>query len=120
MGLPKVVVAAAHFNRLAEEKGLAFVAVSRGTTPDAEIAQPAVTGLLSDGIDPPSEKPAKLSPSEVSKALRVVSFCDLPKDIKTNNVERWTVPPISEDYPKARDAIVHKLNELIHELTKSY
>lgn len=118
-GSAKSVVAAAHFNRLAEQEGLAYVAVSRGTIPDPEIAQPAVKGLRGDGILLQLEKPAKLTSSEASKALRVVSFCDLPKDFKADNVERWTVPPISEDYSKARDAIIKNLHHLIYELKKS-
>jgi hypothetical protein len=32
---------------------------------------------MGDGVHPPSEKPAKLTSLEMSKALRVVSFCDL-------------------------------------------
>jgi arsenate reductase (thioredoxin) len=45
------VVAAAHFNRLAAEKGLPYLAVPRGTNPDAEIAPGVKTGLAADGID---------------------------------------------------------------------
>ena len=118
-GSAKSVVAAAHFNRLAKQNGLPFVAVSRGTFPDPEIAPPAAKGLQGDGIPLPSEKPAKLTSSEASKALRVVSFCDLPKEMKAENVVRWTVPPISEDYSKARDAIIMRLHDLINELRKS-
>lgn len=118
-GLAKSVVAAAHFNRLAKQKQLPFVAISRGTNPDPDIAQPAANGLRSDGIPLPTEKPAKLTSSEASKALRIVSFCDLPNDIKANHVEHWTAPAISGDYSKAKDAIVKKLQDLIIELEKN-
>lgn len=39
-GSAKSVVAAAHFNRLAEQRGLPFHAISRGTAPDEEMAPP--------------------------------------------------------------------------------
>jgi arsenate reductase (thioredoxin) len=115
-GSAKSVVAAAYFNRIAGDKKLGFRAVSRGITPDAELAQPAVKGLLADGIILPLEKPTKLTTAEASAALRVVSFCDLTNDIKGKTVQRWEAPPISEDYSKARDVIVRKVEDLIHSL----
>src|SRR5688572_249911 len=41
-GSAKSVVAAAHFNRIAADRGLPFRAISRGTAPDPEMAPAAV------------------------------------------------------------------------------
>lgn len=118
-GSAKSVVAAAHFNRLAEKEGLPFVAIARGVHPDSDLAEPAVNGMRGDGLAIPAEKPGKVTQAEASGALRVISFCDLPKEIGTANVERWDVPPISEDYAKSRDAILKNVQNLITQLKKS-
>jgi hypothetical protein len=43
-GSAKGIVAAAHFNRLAAERGLMLRAIARGTDPDDEIAPNAARG----------------------------------------------------------------------------
>jgi arsenate reductase len=115
-GSAKSVVAAAYFNHLAQQHALHLHAVSRGTTPDLELSPAVVEGLRKDQISLPSDKPSRLTSTDASSALKVVSFCELSDDIKARNVERWEVPPISEDYAKARDAIVKKVQELIQRL----
>ncbi|HSE42945.1 MAG TPA: hypothetical protein VLH08_19440 [Acidobacteriota bacterium] len=112
-GSAKSVVAAAHFNRIAEKQKLNFHAISRGINPDAELAPAAIKGLQDDGVRLPSEKPKKLSNAEASNAVHVITFCDLPKDVQVQSMERWDVSPISEDYSKARDAILKKIDKLI-------
>jgi pyruvate/2-oxoglutarate dehydrogenase complex dihydrolipoamide acyltransferase (E2) component len=49
-GAAKSVMAAAHFNKLARERGLNLRAVARGTSPDKEIAPKAALGLQADGL----------------------------------------------------------------------
>lgn len=115
-GSAKSVVAAAYFNHLAKQQGLQFHAIPRGTTPDAELSPKVVKALHNDQINLPPDKPRKLTYAEASNALWVITFCELPHDIKTQNVDRWDVPPISEDYSKSRDAILKKLQELIQRL----
>ena len=56
-GSAKSVIAAAHFNRLAEEKGLPYRAVSRGVQPDEAIPDGVKSGLRGDGLDVSSWKP---------------------------------------------------------------
>lgn len=116
-GSAKSVVAAAHFNRLAEERGLPFRAISRGTVPDEGMAPPAVTGLLGDGLKPNDPAPRKLAQADLDAARRVITFCDLPPDLAAgSSVERWEVPPVSVDYVKSRDAILANIEQLLREL----
>src|SRR5215467_9813815 len=57
-GSAKSVIAAAHFNRLAAEKGLPYRAIARGTKPDDVVAPAVKAGLASDGLDVSNWKPA--------------------------------------------------------------
>src|SRR5215203_2985443 len=77
-GSAKSVVAAAHFNRRAVERGVGLRAVSRGTNPDDEIAPNAARGLEADGLAHGFEIPQRLSVADVERAVRVVAFCPLP------------------------------------------
>src|SRR5688572_23884618 len=51
-GAAKSVVAAAYFNKLAVERGLAARATARGADPQADLSVSAVKGLKEDGIEP--------------------------------------------------------------------
>lgn len=118
-GSAKSVVAAAHFNRLAENRGLPFRAISRGTVPDEDMAPPAVTGLLGDDLKPNDPVPRKLAQEDLDAAHRVITFCDLPPDLAAvAPVERWEVPPISVDYVKSRDAILAHIEQLLRDLAE--
>lgn len=117
-GSAKSVVAATHFNRLAAERGLRIRAVSRGTTPDAELAPPALAGLRGDGLAPADPLPRKLEQADLDAAARVVTFCDLPPALTLEApVERWEVPPVSTDYAASRNAMVTRTRMLLDELT---
>ena len=114
-GSAKSVVAAAHFNRLAAERGLELRAVSRGTDPDAGIAPNAEAGLRADGLVVVERSPAKLTQEDAAGAARLVTFCELPEGCAAAaTVERWDgVPPVSEDYEKARDEMVERIRRLL-------
>ena len=114
-GSAKSVVAAAHFNRLAGERGLGLRAVSRGTEPDEALAPAAEAGLRADGLAPGDLSPAKLTQGDAAGAVRVVAFCELPRSYATAApFERWDgVPPVSEDYAKAREEIVGRIRRLL-------
>jgi len=114
-GAAKSIIAAAYFNKLASERGLEFVALARGTQPDAEFSPKTITGLQKDGLAPTETTPQKLSFQEVEVARRVIAFCELPEAYQQKTViERWEdVPPVSEDYTKARDAIINHLSHLV-------
>lgn len=117
-GSAKSVVAAAHFNRLAGERGLGLRAVSRGTDPDAEIASNAEAGLRADGFVVVDRAPTKLTQADAAGAIHIVTFCELPAACATAaRIERWDdVSPVSEDYAKARDEIVERLGRLLDDL----
>lgn len=116
-GAAKSVIAAAHFNKLASEKNLDLRAIARGTNPDAELSSNTVAGLQADGLTPTESIPQKLSLADVESTQRVVTFCELPEEYRSKTViEQWDgVPPVSEDYEKARDAIVERIHRLIVE-----
>ncbi len=118
-GAAKSVIAAAYFNKLASEANLDLRAVARGTNPDAELSPKTIAGLQADGLSPTESVPQKLSLAEIESAQRVVAFCELPNEYQTKAViNQWdAVPPVSEDYEKARDAIVERIHRLINEIT---
>jgi arsenate reductase (thioredoxin) len=116
-GSAKSIVAAAHFNRIAADRGLPFRAISRGTAPDPEMAPAAVKGLLGDGLKPADPAPAKLTQSDLDTAARVVTFCDLPPDLKAATpIERWDVPPVSTEYARSREAMLELIEQLLVKL----
>lgn len=116
-GAAKSVVAAAHFNRLAAERGLPYRAVSRGTAPDAAMAPPAVQGLQGDGLRPDDPAPVQLRQSDLDAAARVVTFCELPGDLASRSpAERWEVPPVSAGYAASRDALLARIEKMLSEL----
>ena len=117
-GSAKSVIAAEHFRRLAAERGIGVEASSAGTEPDAEIPPRVVQGLLGDGIDVRGDRPRKVTRAEVERASRVVTFgCELGDLVPPGlMLERWDdVPAVSEDFKKARDAIVARLSRLLDE-----
>jgi arsenate reductase (thioredoxin) len=56
-GSVKSQVAAAHFNRIAKERGLPLVAVSRGIAVDQNIPASIRQGLAADGLTPADDVP---------------------------------------------------------------
>jgi protein-tyrosine-phosphatase len=117
-GAAKSIVAAAHFNRLAEEQHLDLRAIARGTNPDKEIAPKAAQGLQADGLVPTESAPTKISKSDLAGAQRVITFCALPDGYAGGaRVEHWDDDlPVSEDYGKARDRLVERIQRLLGEL----
>jgi arsenate reductase len=115
-GAAKSVIAAAYFNKLAGDKGLNLQAVARGTKPGQTLSPQADTGLREDGLSPGESVPQKLSVADVEAAQRIITFCQLPVELPGKAViERWDgVPPVSEDYEKARDAIIEQIGHLIN------
>ncbi len=116
-GAAKSVIAATYFNKLASEANLDLRAIARGTNPDAELSPNTVAGLHADGLTPTESIPQMLSLADVESAHRVVAFCELPEEYRSKTViEQWDgVPPVSEDYEKARDAIIERIHRLIVE-----
>ena len=114
-GAAKSVIAAAHFNRLASQMGLDMRAVARGTQPDEELSPQTLRGLSEEGLTPTESVPQKLTATELQSAQRVITFCDLPAEYSQQAPsERWEgVPPVSENYEKARDIIVEYIHQML-------
>ena len=121
-GAAKSIIAAAYFNKLANEKGLNITALARGTTPDETLSPKAVNGLMEDGLQTTESTPQKLSLTEIKSANKLITFCNLSDEEYHHavEVEQWeNIPPVSENYQIARDAILEKLNSLITTLTNN-
>jgi protein-tyrosine-phosphatase len=114
-GAAKSVVAAAHFNKLAAEKNLPYRAIARGTEPQPDVALSAANGLRAEGLEPPIAHPLKLTKADIDHATRVITFCELPKELPVDRAksERWDAPATGDGYEKARDVIVAKVRALI-------
>lgn len=118
-GAAKSVVAAAHFNRLAQERGLKVRAISRGTSPDPSVPEFVRNGLKGDGAPvAASFVPIRLTPGDAAAAVRVVTFdVKLPDDVKPANAANWTrVPNFSDGYGPARADIVGRVEVLLRQL----
>jgi arsenate reductase len=114
-GAAKSIIAATYFNKFVRERNLHFYAIARGTHPEAELSPLTVAGLRKDGLTPNETVPQKLSLEEIEAAQQIISFCELPDEFQRNkNIERWNdIPPVSENYEKARDMIVAKLKAMM-------
>jgi arsenate reductase (thioredoxin) len=110
-GAAKSILAAAYFNKFAQERNLSVRAIARGIHPDGELSPIAVAGLHEDGLTPNESVPQKLLLEEVESAQQIISFCELPTEFRQKvKIEQWNdIPPVSENYAKARDMIVTKL-----------
>jgi arsenate reductase (thioredoxin) len=117
-GAAKSILAAAYFNKLAEERGLNLRAIARGTNPDPEISPKVRDGLQKDGLASTEAAPKNISKADLSGARRVITFCTLPDDYAGEvRVEHWDdLPWTSENYGKSRDGMLKRLNRLLEEL----
>jgi len=117
-GSAKSVIAAEHFRRLAAERAVEVDAVSAGTEPDSEIPPKVVQGLLAGGIDVRGRHPHRVTRADLESASRVITFgCELG-DLAPSGlaIERWDdVPMVSEDFARARDAILTRVSRLLDE-----
>ena len=115
-GAAKSVVGAAHFRRLAAERGLPIGAAAAGTEPDQELAPGAVKGLAGDGLAPAPARPRPITLYDLASATRIVSFgCDVAPP-RGQRIEQWDVPAVSDGYAAARDRIVANVERLVAEL----
>lgn len=115
-GAAKSVIAAAYWNRLADERGIHMRATAAGIEPEPGIPSAVREGLRADGLETGDIRPRPVSRQELRSAARVVSFgCDL-SDVAPRGryVERWDdVPAVSDGFAAARDAIVARLRRML-------
>ena len=118
-GSAKSVVAAAHFNRLAAERGLPFRAVSRGTAPDPTVPAPITNGLATEKMSVPAGfTPTQVAATDVAGASKVVTFdITLPVSADASKLSRWDkMPALSDGYGPASAAIATKFEAIISEI----
>ena len=114
-GAAKSVIAAAHFNHLAQRRGLKLRAVARGTNPDPEVAPKVVTGLKAEGLKEFTTKPQLVSERDTADAKRVVTLgCKLPH--KAPRTDWNDIPSPSANYSAASSAIRSRVEALVDEL----
>ncbi len=107
-GAAKSVLAAAQFNQMAAERGLAIRAIARGAEPQPTPSQATADGLRSEGLAPPADPPAPVTAADVRDATEVVVFdCDRPamRPLRALGTCWNDVPEIRDGYALARDRI---------------
>lgn len=115
----KSVMAAAHFQRLADERGLEMNAVTAGTHPGERIDPRVINLLRENGVLVEDQVPRSVTPDQMNGAYRVISLgCD-PADLPPSEtpIVHWDdVPPPSQDLQAAHDDIVRRVEALVGEL----
>jgi protein-tyrosine-phosphatase len=119
-GSVKSQMAAAHFNRMARERGLPYTAISRGVEVDPSIPTRIRDGLNLEGLAPLDDLPQTLTPNEAAGAIKVIAFDAVPDEKRgVAEVNYWSdVPPATKDYAAARDVIVRHIDDLVPTLSE--
>jgi arsenate reductase len=109
------LVAAAYFNNLARERGLAAVASFRGVDPENHLSMRAVDGLKADGVPIPIKLPATISQIDVDEATHIVAIgVTLPAiAAESGKAASWDDVPGDRGYRAMRDAIVRHVLTLL-------
>jgi len=119
-GSAKSLIAAEYFNRIAAARGVAARAESAGLEPDDAVPSAVVQGMGADGFDVRARRPRRPTAADVADATTVVAFgCDLgPLAAGAARIDRWDdVPAVSEDFKRARDVIVARIERLLENET---
>ena len=119
-GAAKSVMAAAYFNRLAQQHALSVVADAAGTDPDETVSPVVVNMLQSEAIDVSRHQPRRVTSEELENARHIVSIgCALENlAVAPERVEQWLdVPMVSQDADAARDSIRAHVAALVDELS---
>jgi len=113
------VVAAANFNKLAEQQHLPWRAVARGVHPEESIPASLQNTLSAEGLNIGGWKPQLVADSDVRGAERVITLsCELPSSASVPGVTPvlWEVSADERGYPAAKSAIVDRVEELLKSL----
>lgn len=118
-GAARSTVAAAYFNKLANEKNLNYRAIFRGTDPDTSLTYETKKGLLKSGFDVKGWQPQPVTQYDINSASEIITFdCTLPMESDIEKlIYRWNgIPPFSKDFEVAKNQIVDKVTVLIKKL----
>ena len=122
-GNVKSLMAASYFNQLAQERGLPFRAVPRGSAPNSTTVPPEIVqDLRNDGFDVSTFHPSLVSASDVSASERVITIgTSMPPGTERVQItlEQWNdVPPASTDYGASRDSLKRHVKDLVEQLAQ--
>ena len=118
-GGAKSVIAASHFNRLAAERGLPFVATAAAAEDPYDAVPTPVAGYLRrEGFDA-RVQPHHVAPEEIETAAKIVTIgCEVPGAESGAVIrDRWDdVPAASEDLEGSVAAIRRHVEALAEDL----
>lgn len=110
----KSVLAAAYFNRLAEEQALPYAAIAAAAEDPYDAVPDSVAEFLErEGFDVRGFRPRRVDERDVRNAARIIAIgCNV-----LANAERWDdVPQASEDLAGSAAAIRRHVQALAEEL----
>jgi arsenate reductase len=121
-GNVKSLIAAEWFNRRAKERGIAVRATARGLTPENPVPPAIAARLRGDGLDVSGYEARPFAPADLEAASRVVLIgVEAPAWLagKRAPAESWDgIPPASERYEAARDALRARIEALLDALQR--
>jgi protein-tyrosine-phosphatase len=120
-GSVKSLIAMVYFNRSAQQRGLAYRAVARGTAPEPTVPGPVREGLHAAGFEVSEFVPQLFKASDVDHASLVVSFDQDITEVVAGRARhlRWdNLPGVLANYGRGRDEIVRHVDALLDELTR--
>jgi len=114
-GSAKSVIAAAHFNDLAQKNGIPYIATARGINPDKEIPPYVRTGLAREKLEIKDWQPKPFAQQDAVKAERVITLgCVLPKSMSSvpTPLQNW------DDVPSLKTTSEMRARQLQRELLR--
>ncbi len=121
-GAARSTIAAAYFNKLANEQHLNYQAVFRGLVPDSTVSADTKNGLSKDGFETKNLITKALTKEDVETSSQIVTLnCNLESESSiAKPMQKWVeIPAIKGNYDVARDAIYAKVEAYIAELKKA-
>jgi arsenate reductase len=121
-GSVKSLIAMVYFNRSAQQRGLSYRAVARGTAPEPVVPRPVQEGLHAAGFDVSEFVPQLFKASDVNNASLVVSFDqDIENTVggRARHLSWDNLPGVLANYARGRDEIVRHVDALLDELSRS-
>jgi arsenate reductase (thioredoxin) len=120
-GSVKSLVAMTQFNRRAQDLGLPYTAVARGTSPEASVPASVQEGLRSAGFNVSQFVPQVLTEADIKKASLIISFdqdLDALVGRKARYVKWDALPGVLANYTTGAEAIERRVESLIDELKR--
>jgi len=118
----KSLIATLYFNRRAQQRGLPYTAVARGTSPEAAVPVSVQQGLKAAGFDVVRYVPQPFKTSDVDGASLVISFDQDTTKTVAGKVPavRWdNLPAVLANYTLGKDEIVKHVDGLIEQLANA-